>query len=397
MLFKKRQTTQLSSEQSRKSDDQIRAEGLRIAMPYPYYIRDMDFNVVEFSPMMEKLTGYSKEQALKMKCYDVFKSSACGENCVVQRHLKTSRDPVWDVYVEIKDKKESLIPTLVSYTPYFDEDGKIIGAIEVIKDVRVEKEIMNKLGRESEQVSAISEEVAASSEEVLAMSTEVTNTTKEQFTKISDSGKVMELVGEKSKEAVKDAATIELSVKELNQAMSSTISGMNNLSNKAQRIKTVVEVIANIAGQTNLLALNAAIEAARAGEHGRGFAVVAEEVRKLAENSATSAKDIQTSLGEVVELINQVENQTHSTNTKLNESEQAVQRLIKWTEEISQSIANLIAEYGEIAVVGRRTADISQNQSSAMEEVSRVGQELAQIAQSLNAIVGQLASHSRLN
>lgn len=66
----------------------------------------------------------------------------------------------------------------------------------------------------------------------------------------------------------------------------------------------MADSIASIAEQTNLLALNAAIEAARAGESGKGFAVVAEEVRKLAEESASSVITIQNTIERVEKAFN---------------------------------------------------------------------------------------------
>jgi hypothetical protein len=110
---------------------------------------------------------------------------------------------------------------------------------------------------------------------------------------------------------------------------------MNRLSEGAQKIGTIVDLITNIAAQTNLLALNATIEAARAGDAGRGFAVVAQEVKSLAEQTAKATAEIAAQIGDI-----------QSSTSESVEAISSITSVIKSINEVSSAIASAVEEQG---------------------------------------------------
>ncbi|MFP4384487.1 MAG: methyl-accepting chemotaxis protein [Spirochaetia bacterium] len=126
-------------------------------------------------------------------------------------------------------------------------------------------------------------------------------------------------------------------------AVSKTMQSIQGIKDYSEQISKIVGVITNISANTNLLAMNAAIEAAHAGEYGRGFAVVADEIRKLAENSSNSAKEITALIRSVVNVINESSETGKNAITEFNSIDEGIRK----TKTIITEVANAMAEQSQ--------------------------------------------------
>ncbi|RKV35693.1 methyl-accepting chemotaxis protein TlpB [Helicobacter pylori] len=121
-------------------------------------------------------------------------------------------------------------------------------------------------------------------------------------------------------------------------------SQVEQLSRNADDVKSILDIINDIADQTNLLALNAAIEAARAGEHGRGFAVVADEVRNLAGRTQKSLAEINSTIMVIVQEINDVSSQMNLNSQKMERLSDMSKSVQETYEKMSSNLSSVVQD-----------------------------------------------------
>jgi len=240
------------------------------------------------------------------------------------------------------------------------------------------------LRERADNLSSISEETNASMEEVKASIDQVSTLSESNGAALEECNAGVEELSAGAdtvaRSATDSAAFISQTTDASNRAIQTVnkvITGMRNVDANAkeseskitqlvasvQNVSSFVSVITGIADQTNLLALNAAIEAARAGEVGRGFAVVAEEVRKLAEESARAAQNVN---GIIVELQSGAQQSIKATT----ESSRMLGETLLQAEQAQGELNGALEEMNKANDSIQNIAAVAEEQAASCKEVS---------------------------
>ena len=243
--------------------------------------------------------------------------------------------------------------------------------------------------------TSVAQSVADAASVVVQQQTAVTNGT-DSVASISQSVKSVsqetEEISQEADQAAKKAEAGNLVVeKSVNQIHSveekvrTTAQLVDELGARSQEIGAIVDTISDLAGQTNLLALNAAIEAARAGEQGRGFAVVAEEVRKLAEQSATAAQQIADLIGRIQDDTSKAVASMDSDRQAVVQGAESVEGLRQVFEEINGLVIDVAGKIESMSDSIQHVADQSSEITNHMEQIDTGAAKVADNMQSISA------------
>ncbi|MGE7369655.1 methyl-accepting chemotaxis protein [Neorhizobium sp. NPDC001467] len=213
----------------------------------------------------------------------------------------------------------------------------------------------------SDDLARRTEQQAASLEQTAAALEEITITVADSSHRADEAGRLVTLTkghAEQSGQIVRDA-----------------IAAMDQIAKSSGEITSIISVIDEIAFQTNLLALNAGVEAARAGEAGKGFAVVAQEVRELAQRSATAAKEIK---------------------TLINASSSYVSNGVHLVGQTGSALGEIVDQVAAIHTNVAAIVEASREQSASLKEINQAVNIMDQATQKNAAMVEETtaASHS---
>ena len=284
-----------------------------------------------------------------------------------------------------------------------DEVGNIMRAVLKLRGelTAVVTELKNQSGNLFEQSDSLSKSASDTMnnmkdtdravDEMANGATMLAQETQSASENVIEIGNMIDKVNDNTEELAKDADNMKELGENAENILRQLIAGQKEMvthigvvndktheANKAAgKISEVVNLITEIAGQTNLLSLNASIEAARAGEAGRGFAVVAENIKQLAEQTTSSAADIQDIIHDLEQKSGETVEKTEAVNKIVNKQSEDMKQTADILNQVITGITGLIDKIDSIAVSVENMDKSKENVVDVIGNLSSVSQENA--------------------
>lgn len=248
------------------------------------------------------------------------------------------------------------------------------------------------------ELSAKMEETASSTEEITATSSEIADAVETVAEKAQEGALSANEISQKAVSLKDSSLELQAEANQNRLTIKETIDKAVEKATEVEKIKILSDVILQISGQTNLLALNAAIESAQAGESGKGFSVVSDEIRKLAETSKSTVKEIQDTLSIIFEIVNNLTGSSKQTleyiETKVVDSykesvlvaenyNRDAQLIDDWATELSATSEELLAS---IKTVSEVIAEIAKATEAGSEGTTHIANIVSNIKDKANSI-----------
>ncbi|MBG0790234.1 MAG: PAS domain-containing protein [Desulfovibrionaceae bacterium] len=395
------------------------------SFPFPIFTVDSNHKILFVNHNAGEIAGREVDELMGKSCGEVFNTGICGtKDCVCTRAMEAMERVVGTT----RGKLESGEVDIKGYaSPLRGENGKVVGALEVIVDQTDILDSQRKMQHVADQAGTLSERMTSASEQLSVSVEDSREGAEEQSARATETATAMEEMNATVLEVARNANETALNAEQAEgQAMAGhdvvtkVVDSVNEVSELASRLKAnmgelggqvddigrVMTVINDIADQTNLLALNAAIEAARAGDAGRGFAVVADEVRKLAEKTMVATTEVGSAIGAIqamsqrnVAETDKVAYVLDTCTTLAEEAGDSLAEIVKFSRGSVRQVQGIAAAAEEQSAtseqITRATEEmhrISENTTQAMTQSAQACHELNSIAQELDGLINELGS-----
>ncbi|MCP4072691.1 MAG: HAMP domain-containing protein [Hyphomicrobiales bacterium] len=302
----------------RKDEIGEMAEAVQVFKDNALRNKEMEAEQVEQARLAEEHEAVAQEEAIASERQLVGEVFGKALSAVAAKDLGYRiRDELPSAYLVLRDDFNNAVEQLASTISQIGiSSAQILAGSGEIHDAA------NNLAKRTEQQAAAVEETAAALEET----TTAINTSTES-----------------AKEAGNLVSTTKSNAEHSGGVVQNAIVAMGKIETSSEEIANIIGVIDDIAFQTNLLALNAGVEAARAGESGKGFAVVAQEVRELAQRSASAAKEIK-------QLITTSGEQVKTGASLVNETGKALKSIVSEVSDINEHVSAIVSAANEQSI-----------------------------------------------